>query len=491
MSARIEHMNERRGSGAGEARRGRLVDLTVELSRQEATLAAARCRAVAQLHVEFLAEQEQDLVETLADLRVGSSAAERRRHHAQVRRWQDEARRRADRACAASVSLALGISLPAADRMVDLALALERHPLVGAALADGRVDQSQAHAVLDGLSRLTDPEHQRQLTTRLLTELTTPQARAALVRELRHDGRTIWDLPPHKLRPIIARESAALDPRSLVDNEQRCRDERRVWFQSGGGTDLAALILTGPEAILSAAFDRLDQEARTRRRAGHPDSLDQIRFDLGTALLTSGAVSAGPDLPSAAQAGPSRWRPLVNLTMARSTLVGDDDSPATLHGPGGDVPISAGEGRRLARAPEARWRDITCDPSTGAAVAVSPRYQPLRYRPTTAAAELVRVRDGHCSRFPTSGARVVELDHVAEFDHADPAAGGPTTPDNLACAGKRDHQDKTDGLIEVLGDANDVLTYRTGTGHVYRSWPHQYLDPQPPPPQQSGPDPPP
>ena len=85
---------------------------------------------------------------------------------------------------------------------------------------------------------------------------------------------------------------------------------------------------------------------------------------------------------------------------------------------------------------------------------------------------------------------MVELDHVVEFDHDDPAAGGPTTPANLACAGKRDHQDKTDRLIDVRGDANDVLVFRTGTGHEYRSWPHQYLDPQSLPHPEGGPDPP-
>lgn len=91
------------------------------------------------------------------------------------------------------------------------------------------------------------------------------------------------------------------------------------------------------------------------------------------------------------------------------------------------------------------------------------------------------MRDGHASRLPGSGARTLELDHVREFNHVEPADGGPTTPANLAALGKRDHQAKTDRLITVTGDANTVLSYRTRAGHTYPSRPHQYADPRPPP----------
>jgi hypothetical protein len=91
------------------------------------------------------------------------------------------------------------------------------------------------------------------------------------------------------------------------------------------------------------------------------------------------------------------------------------------------------------------------------------------------------VRDGHTTRFPTIAARTLELDHIHEYNHQAPGAGGATSAANLAAAGKRDHQAKTDRLIDVTGDANGELTYTTGTGHTYTSRPHQYLDPGPPP----------
>jgi hypothetical protein len=143
------------------------------------------------------------------------------------------------------------------------------------------------------------------------------------------------------------------------------------------------------------------------------------------------------------------------------------------------VPIPADLARALAHDPDqASWRHIGCHPTTGHATTITPTY-----RPTTRIAEYCRVRDGHTSRFPTSAARTIELDHIHPYNHTTPANGGPTTPANLAATGKRDHQAKTHRILHVTGDANATLTYTTGTGHTYTSQPHQYLDPQPPKPQ--------
>ena len=66
--------------------------------------------------------------------------------------------------------------------------------------------------------------------------------------------------------------------------------------------------------------------------------------------------------------------------------------------------------RELAHAGNATWRRLLCDPVSGSAVDVSPRYEP-----PAPMARLCRVRDGGVSRHPTSGARVVELDHIVEY----------------------------------------------------------------------------
>jgi hypothetical protein len=161
------------------------------------------------------------------------------------------------------------------------------------------------------------------------------------------------------------------------------------------------------------------------------------------------------------------------VAVADTTLLGLDDLPATLHGPAGPEPLPAELARRLAYDPEqATWRRILLDPSTGVATDVSRCYPPPPQM-----AEFVRVRDGHRSRFPTSGAARTELDHVAAFDRRDPAGGGPTSARNLASAGRLDHHLKTDGALSVSGDANGSLTFETSAGRRFTSFPHQYLDP--------------
>jgi hypothetical protein len=114
---------------------------------------------------------------------------------------------------------------------------------------------------------------------------------------------------------------------------------------------------------------------------------------------------------------------------------------------------------------------------TGTATDLTPIY-----RPSALTHAFVRARDGHQSRFPTSTATRLELDHVRAYRHDQPSAGGQTGPANLTAAGKRDHQLKTDRLITLTGNPNHHLTYTTPSGRHYPSYPTTHTDPRPPPP---------
>jgi hypothetical protein len=116
------------------------------------------------------------------------------------------------------------------------------------------------------------------------------------------------------------------------------------------------------------------------------------------------------------------------------------------------------------------------DPATGTATDLSPSY-----RPPAPIADYVRARDGHTSRHPASCATHLELDHLVPYDQARPVHGGRTTAANLASSGHRDHQLKTDAILTVTGDANQMLTITTPSGRSYPSHPHPYADPDPPP----------
>jgi hypothetical protein len=272
---------------------------------------------------------------------------------------------------------------------------------------------------------------------------------------------------------------------------------------------MAALVIRGPQHELAAAAAHLDTTARAARNSGAPETLDQLRYDLAIGALTRGTHGLTVTEPDHTQptdeppiAAPAETRPadverspvtqcaprtmtlpplrgttLIHIVVADRTLLGLDDNPATLHTPHGDVPIPAQLARELAHDPDqAVWQRILTDPATGIATDISPTY-----RPPKRIADWCRARDGYHTRFPTSTTRHLELNHIHPYNHTHPAAGGPTTGANLAAEGKRTHQGITEHGTHVTGDANDCLTYDTGTGHTYHSWPHHYLDPQPPP----------
>jgi hypothetical protein len=316
-----------------------------------------------------------------------------------------------------------------------------------------------------------------------------------MVTELRCGTEMVWAISAHRLRAILNREIAAIAPESIKPAEQMAKDDRRVEHRAGTIGCPGWLTLQGPEHELAAVFGHLDRTARAARKAGAPETLDQLRFDLAVGAMTDGAFGLTVSRPDRDPGGstaseatgsdptgsgarrrivlPRPRRTIqVDVVVAASTLLGLDDRPAVLRTPSGDVPMSAELVRELAHDDNATWRRILCDPATGSATDVSGGYQPGRR-----VAEFCAVRDGHTSRFPTSGARHLELDHVRAYDHAQPSNGGRTTAANLSSVGKRDHQAKTDRLLAVSGNANEVLTYRTRAGHSYFSRPHQYLDP--------------
>jgi hypothetical protein len=253
---------------------------------------------------------------------------------------------------------------------------------------------------------------------------------------------------------------------------------------SSGPDNVGELVLRGPEEQLAAVMARLDATAGQARRAGQPGSLEQLRFDIAIGSLTEGAFGlhvVHPDRPTDSPAPdrqvelPPRSGALINVTAPAPTLAGGNE-PGVLHGPDGDTPLPAELVRELAYDQgNAIWRMVLCDPETGQVRSISHTYQPSQ-----ALREFVLCRDGYASRFPTSTTRRrIELDHIQDFNHHNPATGGQTTSGNLAVEGLREHKLKTDHGFYITGDADGCLTYRTRTGRTYHSWPHQHLQPTP------------
>jgi hypothetical protein len=231
------------------------------------------------------------------------------------------------------------------------------------------------------------------------------------------------------------------------------RDVEIVDVSTSTGT--ASLLVTGPILEIKGLAHRLDVAARTVQQAqraalkagaagplpfdidgdlalrGRPLSLRTLRY----AVLTHTVLDTDPVQETA-----SPYRLLVTVPV--TTLLHMDDAPAMLEGA---IPIPAELARELA-AGESTWTRILTDPITDAHLDVPADV----YTPNARMRLQLRLRHPVCAApgcdRPTALAS--EDDHILEFDHDDPARGGPTSLGNLHRLCWQHHRMKTDGRID-------------------------------------------
>jgi hypothetical protein len=366
-----------------------------------------------------------------------------------------------------------GTREPRAFAADEVALALTLAPRVGA--------ERLAHAErMDGVLRPTRDAlaagricpGRARLVCQMLTDHDDEIAAAVQARVLSGAGKQTWS----QLRAAITKALLAVVP----DQAERHRTaQRRRSVQLYPGQDgMATLVatLTAPDA--TACFDWLTRLARGVQP--DPDhgvgSMDQRRADVLVALLTGrltatrnnpdtaptpagesgGATGDDPTQPvHAAPVG--ALRPLVQVVVPITTLMGIGDEPAELAGYG---PIPAHLARQIAADPTSTWQRLLTDPASGRLLDLGR----TRYRPPPGIAAFVRARDGEC-RHPTCRrtATACELDHVTEWQH-----GGHTSEDNL-CA--RHHDLKEHHGWQVVLHHDRTVEWTTPTGHRYTSRP--------------------
>jgi hypothetical protein len=115
-------------------------------------------------------------------------------------------------------------------------------------------------------------------------------------------------------------------------------------------------------------------------------------------------------------------KPLVQVLMPFSTLIGADDQPCELVGHG---PIPAGLAREIAT--DAVLKRLVYDPLSGTVL----DHGRTTYRPPAGLADFVKARDVYC-RGPICRRRALDghLDHITPYPH------GPTNDKNLqGCCG--------------------------------------------------------
>jgi hypothetical protein len=353
--------------------------------------------------------------------------------------------------CVEEVGCALGLSGPAAQNLLKNAEQLcRRLPASFTALTDGRIDTAQAHAITETSYELPDE---------VLPEYETRMLRQA------HQQSTV------QLKRAAKRALLQLDPASAERKHQRCVADRhlRIAPADHGTSWLMALL---PAAQAQLLYDRVDGVARLAP-ADDTRTLDQLRAD---ALVNAVLHGTHGELPT--QQG---HQPAVTVTVALSTLAGQDEEPGWLDGYG---PITAGYARQLAHDPTGTWRRLVTDPVTGQLL----DYGTTRYRPPRHLAEHVIGRDGECTfPFCTHRARRSDLDHIIAYPR------GSTSAANLQPLHRRHHNAKTQAGWQARRDGTTGSTAWTSpTGRHYRStpperWPmpaaaHRGVAPEPEPP---------
>ena len=228
-----------------------------------------------------------------------------------------------------------------ADRLLGMAMALDRLPLTQAALATGTIDERRADVIADELAGLSD-EHAARVEAMLL-----PKAAAQTTAELRRAAR----------RAVISADPAAAKRRK----EKALQDARVETFTEAAGTAALAGRDLPPAAVL-AADQHLTSLAMAMRQAGADGPLDQLRARAYLHLLcgqpactlTGGDVAAGqpppgpvPSTASRSDPGPGQPAPrgTIHLTMPLASWLGWSESPGEAAGYG---PLDADDARALA-----------------------------------------------------------------------------------------------------------------------------------------------
>jgi len=346
---------------------------------------------------------------------------------------------------AAEVSAALNMTAASARVLVGHAEALAlRLPAVAALLATGDIDWRATEIVLT--------------RTQLVTEDLVGAVDAAVAERL--GGWRGWSRD--RLITAVDAVVTTVDADAAKQRRVVAYDQRGVEVRPGlDGMARITANLAGPEG---AALDRRLSQMAAQVCADDPRSVKQRRADaltaLGHGLPTLRCACTVTECP-ARGAEPAPHVPVALSVIATAdTVTGRSTQPGYLVGHG---VIDAELVRELAR-------DATRHLLERPLVTEDQAY---RYRPSAALARYIRNRDLTC-RFPgcTVPATRCDIDHSEPFDHADPAAGGLTVPENLSCKCREHHRCKTfdDGWHDrQLADGTIVWT--APTGHTYVTTP--------------------
>jgi hypothetical protein len=421
------------------------------------------------------------------------------------RRPEDKAPHSARWACVGSeyapdeVGVALRLSRGSACARIGLARRLlATLPDTHESWESGLIDTSKARAIDDATVVLSD-EHAAKVEAAVLPkapEQTLAQLKAALARaiiavdpegaeerhrEARRDRRVVVTAEADGMGTLWAMLTApdavgaftwlTRLARGLGSDDPRSMDVRRA--------DILAALLNGRLVTNADTADTADtadgdEPAADGRPAGDTSEASDTAVDITTTNDTTNGAAPPDAEPAGAGAGRpihpvTPAKPLIQIVIGYSTLIGADDQPAELIGHG---PIPASLAREVAA--DGVWRRLVTDPLSGTLL----DHGRTTYHPPAGLADFVRARDVYC-RFPGCRRRAAdaELDHVIAWSD-----GGITCEKNLDAYCTHHHVLKTHAPgWRVQAHPAGALTWTTPTGHQHTTRAYDYR-PEPPPP---------
>jgi hypothetical protein len=254
------------------------------------------------------------------------------------------------------IAMTLTLTGWGADRLLGLAMALDRLPLTQAALATGAIDERRAEVIASELAGLDD-EHAAAVEERLL-----PRAAGQTTAQLRQAAR----------RAVLATDPLACKRRK----ERAVKDARVETFTEAAGTAALAGRDLPPAAVL-AADANLTSLALDLRSAGAEGTLDQLRARAYLHLLSGqpaatlcpprpvpGTSTPPPAPPDQVSPAPFAMRGVIHLTVPLATWLGWSQAPGEAAGYG---PLDADDSRAVAAMLGAHPATTWCVTLTGQA----------------------------------------------------------------------------------------------------------------------------
>ena len=374
------------------------------------------------------------------------AARQRLISHLQARQYADIAGlsasyRNIEQFLTTELGLALTLTDSDAAGLLATAEALRnRLPGTAAALAEGRIDDAKAIAMVRATANCT-PEVAEQVEKSVLPD--AERITSTAVR--RRAGRAV----------------IAADPDGAADRHRRAVNERHVW-RAPDDDGMARLGIYAAAQDIDTIWRAITAVADAIKRPGDTRSLGERRADAMT-MICSDILGAGGwealRLPDKGLA-----RPRVNVTVPFTVLLGHR-APCDLAGHG-----SISTEQALALIGGGDLYRMICDPESGMLL----DYGHTRYRPPPHLAEFVRRRDGECP-LPTCHhpAERGQIDHIVPAK-PDPVTGKPTlgttSAENLGPPCPHHHLGKDAGRGFTLHRNKDgTYIWVTPLGLIY-SW---------------------